>query len=76
MVSKLAKQEAAAEKESAAAAAKASSTDGTARELPMPSPINIAGNAAAALQQVWDTSEQAPCSAVVFRFLFHKYGQK
>ena len=52
VVSKLAKQEAAAEKESAAAAAKASSTDGTAREMPVPSSTNIAGNAAAALQQV------------------------
>lgn len=76
MVSKLAKQEAAAEKESAAAAAKASSADGTAIELPMPSSINIAGNAAAALQQVWDTNEGASCSAVVLLFLVCEYGQK
>lgn len=49
VVSKLAKQEAAAEKEAAAAAARES----TANDAPsVPASTNIAGNAAMALQQV------------------------
>ena len=59
VVSKLAKQEAAAEKESAAAAARASSSNDAAGQLSVPASTNIAGNAAAALQQVMNATDSA-----------------
>ena len=60
VVSKLAKQEAAAEKEATAAAAKA---DDTAGQEAVPIPTNIAGNAAAALQQVSTWLQFLGCQA-------------
>ena len=65
MVSKLAKQEAAAERDAAAAAAKADNASGLGA---VPASTNIAGNAAIALQQVhtWPTFQQVqtmrPCT--------------